>query len=199
MTRIQRDFSFQAGVYYDSHFLMNIYEITACIDVDTDSLWEQNIAMERISCFFDEYLDNCIFVKNTEKKIIDQYTNCGLKVCTLPEEPYEQMISVMLLLKLNAITEGRFTITDISVCSKLSDGITYLYDIDEPTGPFATQGWWANSNASISDVKPSKKEKIVQLFSTHASDWSEIGLSWKEKVPKLVVDKPEITFTIDSK
>ena len=197
-TRIQRDFSFQAGIYYDTRFQMNIYEITLCIDVETDSLWEQNIAMERISFFLHEYIDNCIFIKHTEKKIIDQYTGCGFKVCTLPEDSYEQMISIMLLLKLNAITEGRFIITDISVCSKLSDGVTYLFSVEEAVGPYATPGWWSSSEASISDAKPSKKDKIVQLFKTHSADWAEFNLSWKEKSPKNV-DKPEIIFSIEDK
>jgi hypothetical protein len=152
--------------------------------------------MERISFFLNEHLENCIFVKDTEKKIIDQYTACGFKVCTLPEDPYEQILSIMLLIKLNAITESRFTVTDISLTSKLSSGAIYLYDMDEPAGPFTVPGWWSSSNASISDSKPNKKDKIVQLFKTSA-DWAEVGLTWKEKGAKS--GKPDILFSLEEK
>lgn len=195
-TRIQREFTFQAGVYYDSQFLMNIYEISLCIDVETDSLREQNIAMERISFFLSEYLENGIFVEETEKKVIEKYLASDFKVCTLPAEPYDQIISVMLLLKLNAITEGRFLVTDISLTSKLSDGVSYLHEIGGASGPFATPGWWDDTCASMTNLeKLNKKEKIVKLFRTHTSDWAEFNLSWKEKTPKLIIpDQAEISF-----
>lgn len=198
-TRIQRDFTVQAGVYYDKHFQMNIYEVNLGIDVETESLWEQNIAMERISFFLNEYLENSILIKDSEKTVIGQYVNCNFKVCTLPEEPYEQIVTIMLLTKLNAITEGRFVITDLSLCSKLSSGVTYLYDYEESPGPFILPGWWSNPNASISDTKPNKKDKIVQLFKTHSADWSEFSLAWKEKTPKLISEKPGILFSLDEK
>lgn len=172
-----------------------MYETVLFIDVETDSIREQNIAMERISYFMSGYLEDAVFIKETNKKMIDLYTAAGLKVCTLPEEPHEQMISIMLILKLNAISEGRFVITDLSLTSSNSDGITYMCDIESPLGPFAETGWWDKSDASMSaQTKPNKKDKIVQLFKTHNTDWSEFGLGWKEKEITLIVDKPEISF-----
>jgi hypothetical protein len=194
-TRIQRDFSFLSGGCCEELFSMCMYETVLFIDVETDSIREQNIAMERISYFMSGYLEDAIFIKETNKKMIDLYTAAGLKVCTLPEEPHEQMISIMLMLKLNAITEGRFVITDLSLTSSNSDGVTYMCDIESSLGPFAETGWWDKSDASMSaPTKPNKKDKIVQLFKTHTADWSEFGLGWKEKEITLIVEKPEITF-----
>ena len=194
-TRIQRDFSFLSGVYCDEIFSMCMYETCLYIDVETDSIREQNIAMERLSYFMSEYLEDAIFIKETNKKMIDLYTAAGMKVCTLPEEPHEQMIAVMLMLKLNAIAEGRFVITDLSVTSSISAGVSYMCEIDSPIGPFAETGWWDKSDASMSAPnKQNKKDKIVQLFRTHNTDWTEFGLGWKEKEITLVVAKPEISF-----
>lgn len=196
-TRIQREFEFQAGVYHEGSFLMNIYDISLAIGVETDSIREQNIAMERISYYLTEYIENSIFVQDTEKKVIETYTAAGFNVCTLPAEPYDQIVNVMLLTKLNAITEGRFEITDISLGSKLSEGVTYQFDNDSALGPFADPGWWTDVNPTISAAaKPNKKEKIVQLFKA-STDWAEIDLVWKEKVPVLSVEKTEITFVPD--
>jgi hypothetical protein len=170
-----------------------MYEASLWIDVETDSIREQNIAMERLSYYMSEYLEDAVFIKDSNKKMIDLYTAAGLKVCTLPEEPHEQIISIMLMVKLNAITEGRFVITDLSVTSSTA-GVSYLCDMDSSLGPFLASGWWDKSDASISSPKQNKKDKIVQLFTTSNTDWSEFGLGWKEKPITLITDKPEISF-----
>lgn len=194
-TKIQRDFTFLSGVYCEDQFSMCMYETSLFIDVETDSIREQNIAMERLSYFMSEYLENSIFVKDTNKKMIDLYTAAGLKVCTLPEEPHEQIIAIMLMMKLNAIAEGRFIITDLSLTSSLSAGVSYMCDIDGPMGPFQATGWWDKTDASMSATnKQNKKDKIVQLFRTHNTDWAEFGLGWKEKDITLTMAKPEISF-----
>ena len=193
-TKIQRDFSFLSGVYCEDRFYMCMYEASLWIDVETDSIREQNIAMERLSYYMSEYLEDAVFIKDSNKKMIDLYTAAGLKVCTLPEEPHEQIISIMLMVKLNAITEGRFVITDLSVTSSTAAGVSYLCDMDSTLGPFLASGWWDKSDASISSPKQNKKDKIVQLFTTSNTDWSEFGLGWKEKPITLIADKPEISF-----
>ena len=196
-TRITRELSFQAGTYYDEQFLMNIYEMNICIEIDTESIREQNIAMERIQYFVLECLSNSIFIKSTETKMIEKYTQCGFKLCTLPEHPYDQTISVVLLLKLNAICEGKVTITDITLGSAQGSGINYLFDNDSAIGPFASDGWWSDSTTCISDISKyyNKKDKIVQLFNTTAASWNDIGLTWQEKAKE--AKKSNITFITD--
>lgn len=195
-TRIERDFSFQAGVYFQEEFLMNVYTISLYMDVETESIREQNVAMERIKYFLNDCLENSIFVQDTEHKIIEKYNSCGFKVCTVPEEPYDQIITILLLSKLNSITEGRLVITDITLGSRISDQVKFSYDIESPRGPLEVPGWWTDNGTSISDpVKKSvRKDKIVKLFKTQSTDWAEYNLIWKEKDPKI---KSEIVFTTD--
>jgi len=195
-TRIERDFSFQAGVYFQEEFLMNVYTISLYMDVDTESIREQNVAMERIKHFLNDCLENSIFVQDTEHKIIEKYNSCGFKVCTVPEEPYDQIITILLLTKLNSITEGRLVITDITLGSRISDQVKFSYDIESPRGPLEIPGWWTDSGTSIADPikKTIRKDKIVKLFKTQSTDWAEHNLIWKEKDPKI---KSEIVFTTD--
>lgn len=181
-TRIEREFAFQAGVYFEGEFLMTIYELSLSMEVDTDSIKEQNIAMDRIHYFLHECLGNSIFVQDAEKKVIEKYLHADIKVCTLPEEPYDQIITILLLLKLNAITEGKLHITDISLMSGLSDDVKFIYDVDTVANhPFGNKGWWACASTSISDIsKSNKKDKIVRLIKHH-NDWAGVGLDWEQK------------------
>ena len=195
-TRIEREFSFQAGVYFKEEFLMNVYTISLFMEVETESIREQNVAMERIKFFLSDCLENSIFVQDTEYRVIEKYNSCGFKVCTVPEEPYDQIITLLLLTKLNSITEGRLVITDITLGSRISDQVKFISDIESPRGPLENPGWWLDSGTSIADpIKTSiRKDKIVKLFKTATTDWSEYNLIWKEKD---IVSKRGIVFTPD--
>ena len=179
-TRISRDFDFLAAVYFEGNFLINNYSVSLTFTVDTDSIHEQNIAMDRIKFFVNQQLENCVFVQDTEAKIIEKYQNADLKVCCLPEEPYDQIITVILLYKINAICEGRLIATDIQLNSMLSDDVGFLYDIDDLTNqhPYKN-GWWTDSSTTITSNVSGKKEKIVKLVKK--TDWANLGLDWKEK------------------
>jgi hypothetical protein len=192
-TRIERDFSFQAGVHFEGNFIMNVYNLTLLMEVETLSIVEQNIAMDRIIYFLEDTLANSVFVESTEKKAIEKYTQADIKVSTVPEEPYDQIITILLILKLNAIAEGRLNITDIYLESELSDSVRFSYDIETARhNPFGNKGWWLDSSTSIADVeKAAKKEKIVRLVKH--SDWANVGLEWEKKAKA-----SEIIFTSES-
>ena len=130
-TRIERDFSFQAGVHFEGSFIMNIYNLTLAMEVETESITEQNIAMDRIIYFLEDSLANSVFVQTSDKKAIEKYTQADIKVCTVPEEPYDQIITMLLILKLNNITEGRLNITDIFLESELSDSVRFKQVIEQ--------------------------------------------------------------------
>lgn len=193
-TRIQSDFQFQAGVFYDNAFMMNSYDVSLHMDVETASIREQNIAMERIKYFFSDTIDSCVFVNAIEKKVIEKFTLAGINVCTMPEVPYDQMVAIALMVKLNAITENRLVITDIALVSKLGAGVSFLLCIDESVGPFEEHGWWKESDRRITSLVETKKEKIVNLFKTGPVNWKEVGLGWKDAdLPSAA--KSEIVFS----
>lgn len=179
-TRISRDFDFLSAVYFEGNFLLNSYNVSLTFTVETDSIHEQNIAMDRIKFFVNQQLENCVFVQDSETRTIEKYQNAGLKVCCIPDEPYDQIITVLLLYKINAICEGRLVATDIQLNSMLSDDVGFLYDIDDLTTqhPYK-QGWWTDSSTKIENNTTGKKEKIVKLVKKH--DWASLGLDWKEK------------------
>jgi hypothetical protein len=192
-TKIQRDFAFQAGVHYENKLLMNIYSLTTIIYVEIDCPKEQLVAMERMKYFILDCLENSIFVNEKEKRAIDKYLDANIKVCTLPNEPYDQVVMQALLLKLNSITEGRFVVTELILSSKMSDGVKFFGDVEFVDNEFANNdGWWFNPNTSISNLnRVNKKEKIVKLHA-QPNEWEQ-SLLWDIKTEKPNV--AEIIFT----
>ena len=174
--RIQRSFDFMAGVHFGTEVYTNLYEFDAIFNVEAESIEEQNIALERIKFFLEECMQHSIMVSDTETEVIEKLLNADMRVCTLPEEPYDQIVGIMLMNKLNSIAEGRLIITDISITSRLSDGVTCFHSIEENMGPFKLGGWWDDNTTTITDVKQ-KGKKVIKLKKNNF-DWSELDLNW---------------------
>lgn len=184
--RIQRSFDLQLGVHFTGQFYMNLYDIDLHFDIETESISEQNIALERIKYFLADCLENSIVICDTETVAIQKYTSADMRVCVLPEEPYDQIVGIMLLTKLNAIAEGRLVITDIAIGSRMSDGVSCLQNIEDNTGPFANKGWWSDTSIKINSLShTSTGKKIVKLIKP-STDWSDVCLEWEEKDPFLL-------------
>jgi hypothetical protein len=194
--RIKRNFSFQAGVYFKDNFYLNMYTIVIYFDIETTSAMEQFVSMERIKYFFSQCLENSILVNETNSNIIEKYVEASLKVCTLPTDPFDQIVAIMLVKKLNTILEGRMLITDISVTSLYSDDIHHLHSIEENFGPFAESGWWSDSSPkynNINSINSIKSKKLVKLVRQTMS-WDELSLSFDIKDPFEEPKNSEIVF-----
>jgi hypothetical protein len=180
--RIQRSFDFMAGVHFGTEMYTNLYEFDASFNVEAESIEEQNIALERIKYFLDECVQHSIMVHDSETEVIEKLLNADLRICTLPEEPYDQIVGIMLMNKLNSIAEGRLMITDIAITSRLSDGVTCFHSIEENMGPFKLGGWWDDNTPILTDVKQ-KGKKVIKLKKTNF-DWAEFDLNWLDEKPK---------------
>lgn len=193
--RVKRDFNFIAGIWLHDEYQIGIYSFTMFIDILTEEPYEQTIALDRMKFIVDECITNSVFVESSEKKIIDTFTNLGMKVCVLPLEPYDQAIAVALLLKMNAITDGKFSITNMSFKSQLSDDVEYLIDIEDDFELYHVKNsWWNDSGSNISDNKTTnKKDKIVKLHKNN--EWAELDLGWKHSSKP---EASEIIFTLDT-
>lgn len=182
-TNIEKDFSFQAAIHYENSFRINSYNISLSILVETEDLREQQVSIDRIGYWLSVVLQDSVFISETEEEQIMKYSYSGINVCTLPDEPYDQLLAIILLLKFNAITEHKVTITDVTITSLLSEGLRYnmlLEDAEEAYGNIS--GWWQSKDTTTTDyVKTDTQDnKIVKLFTEDV--WSQVGLTWKEKV-----------------
>lgn len=176
--RIHRNFEFFSAVYFSGDFYVNAYNFDCTFNVESESISEQNTALERIKYYIADCLEHSVMIAETEEQMIEKFMSAGMSVCTLPEEPYDQIIGIMLLTKLNAITEGRLVATDITIESRMSDGVSCLHSLEESIGPFARKGWWSDNTIKTTDVKFKSKTKNVVKLSKHKNDWAELHLGW---------------------
>jgi hypothetical protein len=178
--RISKKFFFQAAVHHEKIFLINDYEVELHMTVQTDDMYEQNIAMDRIKYLFEFKFDNALFINANEHKSLDLYSKANIRVCPLPEDPYDQIIGILIMNKCNVITENRLAITSVQIKSKLCDDVIFDIFADEETEFLRqTNVWWNENNLNIGN-KTHKKEKIVELKKEH-KDWNSVGLSWKKE------------------
>lgn len=197
--RISREFALQSAIHYENNFLLNTYLLDIMMDVTTEDIREQNIALERIKYLLDVQLESCLFIDSKETKAIELYSKAGLKICPLPEEPYDQVIAMVLLNKFNAITEKKLYINEIRIRSKICDDVSFYVSDDENIDFIGiSDAWWLENSPSIHYTpKKIKKEKVVEL-KKEPIDWNSIGLSWKEPIAT-TTDKGEILFISSDK
>lgn len=193
--RIERKFEFQAGIHFENTFIINSYKLLLQMGVLSEDLHEQNIAFERIKYLIECSLDNCIFIDYREKTQIDLYSKAGIKLCLLPDEPFDQIVAATLMSKINTITEKKLFLFEVRILSKISDGVSFYIGNEEIENFAKTEdAWYVENNASISDYskKLNKKEKVVQLKKENM-DWNSLGLGWKSVDKDISGDK--IVFT----
>jgi len=189
--RISKKFFFQAAVHHEKTFLINDYDIQLHMIVATDDIREQNIAMDRIKYLFEFCLENSIFINSSDTKAVDLYSKANIRICPLPEDPYDQIIGIVIMNKCNVIAEEKLIVTSIEIKSKLCDDVVFHISADEEVEfTHYTNVWWNENNPSTNGHKSSKKEKIVEL-KKEPKDWNSVGLSWKQNDN---CDKGEILF-----
>jgi len=175
--RLQRDFEFSAGVYWDDQFLMNEYRVKVDFTTLTEIPQEQTTAFERMRTFIEGVLQDTVFLHYEDHERARTLAGLNIKSAILPAEPFDQIIGIMLFCKLNAIVEGKVEITDVQVCSKAGNWVWFLHAQEESTGPFANENWWHDpSIMTVMKPKPIKGDKIVSLEKTPA--WAEFGLEF---------------------
>lgn len=195
--KISRQFSFQSGTHFENQFIINNYDITLYMEILTEDSFLQTIAFERIKFIFYNKLENCVFVSSKEKKAIENYITAGINVCTLPDEPYDQVVAGVLLKKFNSIAEQKIHVYEIKIRSYMCDDIEFYINYDDQIDPITgTEGWWNNSDMSINNLPKFKNtvEKVIELKKEKV-DWTNVNLSWKSKNNKS--GQEIVVFTLD--
>jgi hypothetical protein len=177
--RLQYDIEFLAGIYYEDTLQMNSYSASIQMLTMTNDMISTNIAMERLKCFVYSELANTVFISEKYKERAEMMALMGVNITTLPEEPVDQIIGMMLYTKLNAILDGRMTVTNIDISSILGDSVWYQHNEDDELGPLVAPGWWHNSTVQHNSLELiDTQEKVVKVT---PSAWFEYGLLWPEE------------------
>jgi len=176
--RLQYDLEFLAGVYYEDQLQMNRYTVSLNLLTKTKDSASTNIALDRVKAFVHGALESTVFINQTNQERAEMMQLMGINVTTLPEEPVDQIIGMMLYYKLNAIMEGRMTVTGLDIASTLGDSVWYQHDEEDIAGPFAQDGWWYRASMQHESVeRDTVPDNVVKVTST---GWYEMNLEWPE-------------------
>jgi hypothetical protein len=176
--RLQYDLEFLAGVYYEDQLQMNRYTVSLNLLTKTRDSASTNIALDRVKAFVHGALENTVFINQNNMERAEFMQMIGINITTLPEEPVDQIIGMMLYYKLNAIMEDRMTVTGLDIASSLGDNVWYQHDEDDMSGPFAEDGWWHRASMQHESIEHDPEPgNVVKVTST---GWYELNLEWPE-------------------
>lgn len=174
--RLKRSFGFYTGIVYQSRFMVNHHNVELNLLTVSDSNNEQNIAYERMKYWIQHVMDDCILISSSDPAL-DDYSRIKGRMLVLPDDPVDQIVGIMLYLKLNAIMENRLVVTDTEIWSTQGDHTSYMHSVGENLGDALGQdGWWSDPRPIWSIIRPKEDGKIVNLDRT--ADWKDYGLGW---------------------
>ena len=176
--RLQYDLDFLAGIYYDECLQINSYSVSMSLLTKTADAVNTNTAMNRLKAFMHGELANTVFINQGARERAEMLNIMGINVTTLPEEPVDQIIGMMLYYKLNAIMEGRMTVTRLDLMSVLGDSVWYQHDEEDSPGPFRAEGWWHEPTVQHNTIEADALAENVLKVVPNA--WVEYGLTWPE-------------------
>jgi hypothetical protein len=168
--------AFTAGVYYGGGVRMNNYNLRLWLTTNCTDSTSQNVAFERIKYFVFSDLDSTVFINCAETERCDKLVDAGLNITTLPGDPVDQIIGIMLYYKLNAIMEDRMIVTEIEISSDLGEGMVYLHGENENTDLVNKSDWWHDSDLIHCDYNVIAADKVVSLRTD--SSWRDLDLAW---------------------
>ncbi len=123
--RLQYDLEFLGGIYFEEQLQMNQYSVSLNLVTGTADPADTNTAMDRVKAFVFGELEHSVFMNGAQRERAELMHMMGINVTTLPEEPVDQIIGMMLYYKLNAIMEGRMTVRSLDISSTLGDAVWY--------------------------------------------------------------------------
>lgn len=176
--RLRHTMSFTAGVYYGGETRMNNYVLTLSMMTNSTDAVSHNVAFERIKYFVYNCMDSTIFVNRSNESQCRLLINAGLSITTMPGEPVDQLIGLMLYYKLNAIMEDRILLDETEVSSALGENIVYLHSDNENTDVEHIPDWWNSPDTVHSDYVSLSVDKIVAMPANNV--WRELDLLWPE-------------------
>ena len=181
--RLKYDLHFNAGVYYNSNTILNNYSLRLWMITNTELAEDQNTAFERMKYFVYNHMDNTMFIDRGEQEQCAKFLQAGLSITTMPGDPVDQLIGIMLYHKLNAIMEQRMNIVETELSSAQGQAMTYLHSEGENTLGVEAPAWWLSADLAHGDFALPESEKVVSMQTTTA--WRDLDLAWSELPPSM--------------
>lgn len=180
--RISYETKFPAAFYLPSvddspTVMVNDYNLRLDMVTMSEDHATINVAMERLKIFVADVMTHTLFVNRAHQDQIQAFMNLGISVTTLPEDPVDQIIGLMLYSKLNAIMCGRIRIHSLDISSRMGDSVWFGHMDHESQGPFEQDGWWNLSSTLCNDFLVFDSPKVSRLVQ---DAWKQYDLDWPD-------------------
>lgn len=176
--RYESDFA--AAIYYPGDAVpslqLNSYSVKLHLITRSEDTAQINLAMDRVRAWIYDELAHTVFLSQAHTDTAASLTALGANITTLPEDPLDQIIGIMLYCKLNAIMCERMFVEQLELSSKLGDQVWYTHSDGDPVGPFAASGWWHEPNTSHSDMGSVARTGTVTKMRN--AGWKKYDLEW---------------------
>jgi len=184
--RIQYPLNFTAGIYFNDQMQMNNYVAKIYMLTNTPDSEANNIAFDRMKYFVYNELDSSIFINSAHEEQCKRYIDAGIKITTFPGDPVDQLVGIMLSIKLGAIMENRIIIGEVEISSQIGEGIIYIHSDNENIENIEEPAWWSTPDLTHCETDLMDNDKIVTMY--HGSVWRDLDLQWPDTED--IVDKP---------
>jgi len=185
--RLQYVTAFNAGFWLEQQLVMSTYQIRIKLLTQTLDPADQNIALERVKHFLLSEIHSTVFVNQTEVECAEAFASLGLNVTTLPEDPVDQIVGIMLYHKLNAIMQGRMKVSELVLSSDAGDNVEFYHSQAEQTNLFAGPGWW-NDATTLHDNIDDDTAEISDVDTV----WRGLDLGWNGT--EIATDVTQVVF-----
>lgn len=174
--RLQYTIPFTAGVHYNDRMIMNNYLLRVYLVTNVVEAELTNVAFERLKYFISEEMESTVFVNSMCLEVAKRYIDAGIRITTLPNEPVDQVVGLMLFHKLNAIMEDRISVLETELSSSLGDHMVYLHSEIENTQDIEIPTWWTSPDLTHCDLEFSNGDNVYSIPST--TTWRDIDMAW---------------------
>jgi len=174
--RIKFPITFTAGIFYGGNLQMNNYMVNLSMLTNSMDGAINNIALDRIKYFIYHEIESSIFINSADTERCAKFIDAGLKITTIPDEPVDQLIGIMLYYKLAAITEERLIIDEIEISSSLGDGLVYMHGEHENVDELAVPDLWKSVDLVHCYTELIEPDEIVTLADLNV--WRDLNLDW---------------------
>lgn len=181
--RLKKSFGFYTGLIYQGKFMVNHWNVTLELVTVSDNSDQHNIAYERMKYWMHHVLDDSILIAQDDPALAT-VADMDARVIVLPDEPVDQIVGIMLYLKLNAIMENRMIVAATEIWSTQGDQTSYVHVGGENVGPNLGQdGWWVDPRPVFCVGRNRATGKVVNL--DRGAEWKDVGLAWESaNVPR---------------
>lgn len=157
---------------------MNNYNLTLWMLTNSADPNDHEVSFERIQYFINSILHSTIFINSDNKEKCQQFVDAGLDITSMPGDPVDQLVGIMIYQKLNAITEGRLLILETEISSQIGSGMVYLHGENENTTGIVPPEWWSTPDLVHCDTDLNKQDKVLTLHQVNT--WRELDLGWPD-------------------